>query len=769
MFDGGKTLEVTLTTPGTSGSDNTLDVYATLPAGDVVLAADMDLLVQFQVSANAYDKYTAYRKIDSGTTFVQSGSSQYLGINCSNIASYANASTTNIGESTNPYLIGDQHQMEAISGELAAGETKYFKLVDDIDMTSVSWTKLNPSPFTKAVNFNGNNKKISKLGASLFEDFNGTIADLTIEDATVSGGSAITGILANTIQTAASTITNVDITGTSTSAPYSSTVTSTKGTGGLIGEVDNVGGVTMATISGCDVTYTSVSGAGAGGLMYFANAKVSVDNCSYSGATISSSARYTGGMIGSTANYASVISNCRVEDSTISTSVTSTDPRLGGLIGMIHTGVQVKGCSVGTELKKVSLSLPTPASASTKYNAGGFVGVCYGTVTKNSDVRNKAYVTITSSNPSAEANSDYQLDLGGFVGYLTGTIEYSDAVVTMDGICGKYVGGFCGYCPSGGTGATISNSTVTGTVSGNLGTGGFVGYAEVGEFTNCTSSATVSRTGSWGASLGSFGGIVNAVTMTKCSATSNISINAGYIGGFLGGIETGASKTTTIQKCWSTGVVTSSTAQCGGFIGHIAANASGIVNVSDCYVTGNVVETNQRQGGLIGQINSGVVTISRCYASGSVTGSFAVGGLVGYMNIAATIENCVAWNSSVTPGTYGSGNWSSGAVIGVTFPTGCTLTDNYRNPSMSLTAWWVPDSDYNHPNVSSGAITVKDTSTSELRLTTATSLASGQDNRPQYAYHGKVDAGKTLSQLASTTLGWSSEIWDFSGALPTLK
>lgn len=29
--------------------------------------------------------------------------------------------------------------------------------------------------------------------------------------------------------------------------------------------------------------------------------------------------------------------------------------------------------------------------------------------------------------------------------------------------------------------------------------------------------------------------------------------------------------------------------------------------------------------------------------------------------------------------------------------------------------------------------------------------------------------GKTLSQLASTTLGWSSDIWDFTGDLPTLK
>ena len=134
----------------------------------------------------------------------------------------------------------------------------------------------------------------------------------------------------------------------------------------------------------------------------------------------------------------------------------------------------------------------------------------------------------------------------------------------------------------------------------------------------------------------------------------------------------------------------------------------------------------------------------------------------------AKIEKCAAWNSKVTASSIGTGNWSTGAVIGTAFPT-ATLTDNYRNPSMALTAWWVPDADYQHPNVSATTpLIVKDKSTGVLRATTATALASGQDNYPLFAYHGKVEAGKTLSQLASTTLGWSSDIWDFRGDLPKL-
>jgi hypothetical protein len=38
-----------------------------------------------------------------------------------------------------------------------------------------------------------------------------------------------------------------------------------------------------------------------------------------------------------------------------------------------------------------------------------------------------------------------------------------------------------------------------------------------------------------------------------------------------------------------------------------------------------------------------------------------------------------------------------------------------------------------------------------------------------FPYHGiAAEAGKTLSDVAKG-LGWSADIWDFSGAVPTLK
>jgi hypothetical protein len=50
-----------------------------------------------------------------------------------------------------------------------------------------------------------------------------------------------------------------------------------------------------------------------------------------------------------------------------------------------------------------------------------------------------------------------------------------------------------------------------------------------------------------------------------------------------------------------------------------------------------------------------------------------------------------------------------------------------------------------------------------------TGAASGQPHFPKYPYHGKAAAaGKTLSQLAAD-LGWSTDVWDLSGAVPALK
>ena len=751
LFHGNNQLELTLSNQVDTDEDRILDLYFNLPTWEQDIPANTSILVRFKTDEpHAVFAYTRYHTFTSGLT-LNPGEVNAIKLNCTATAQHAgNKSVCDGSTAEKAYLIGDPYQLQAIDA-LSSRNKKYFKLIDNIDLDGFDWTSLN-SAGIKVVDLNGNGKTITKLGNTLFADFNGTASNLTIDQANVSGSGALIGIFANTIKTAASTLTNVDITNSSVSS-------TNHNPGALVSEID----INNTVIKDCDILNTTVSGYRAGGMAYYFNATVTVTNCSFSGGSVTGSNQYIGGLVGSVAG-SSVLTNCRVENATI-TATRNQDVRTGGLIGMLQQNATVKGCTVGNVGQPVSIVLPTPASGKV-INGGGFVGVLYGTITKDdSNNRNKAYATVTCSNTA----DGEVLNIGGFVGFHRGVIDYSDAYVTMNTITGKNIGGFAGYMVAGGIGSHSTDCTVSGTVSGCDNTGGFVGMAEYGSPTNCSSSAVVTRKS--GNNFGVFAGCVKDFTMTKCSAVADIECNGNYVGGFIGEIATPDGKATTISRCWSEGTVKSQSTQCGGFIGHIAATGTGNVTISDSYTRGNVIETNQRIGGFIGQINvGGTVTISRCYASGTVSGNFAVGGFIGFMNMSATIENCAAWNTSVTPTLYGKENWSTGAIIGVAWPT-ATIRNNYRQSNMSLTAWWQPDADYQHPDVgSSTPLIVKDILTDELRATTATSATKGQDNYPQFAYHGKVQSGMTLCQIAKTTLGWSSDVWNMeTGILPTLK
>ena len=184
------------------------------------------------------------------------------------------------------------------------------------------------------------------------------------------------------------------------------------------------------------------------------------------------------------------------------------------------------------------------------------------------------------------------------------------------------------------------------------------------------------------------------------------------------------------------------------------------------------------RGGFIGQIATVTsARVSNCYATGSVVGSIRLGGLIGNINtVTPVVEHCAAWNSEVNASSHGQGNWSSGAVVGTAHPN-AHVSNCYRNPSMSLTVYCPPPtSDWDHPDIDGTTHPLYQNSQTapftwaESTFTGITAGGTGNPDAGRWAYHGKhVASGTTLSQLASTTLGWSSEVWDFSGELPTLR
>ena len=357
--------------------------------------------------------------------------------------------------------------------------------------------------------------------------------------------------------------------------------------------------------------------------------------------------------------------------------------------------------------------------------------------------------------------------LGGVAGYISKvseTVKNCHAINTTVTSTADRVGGLFGQVEKT---FLVENCTAENVdVSGSINIGGLVGVG-YGSFTNCTSSGAISSSNEASNTDIALGGLVGYFengTISHCSSSVDAiqETNGRDIGGLIGKMLAG-----TVEKSYSTGNVKGLQRNVGGFIGLIT-NTSGKSVVTDSYCTGNVV-ANAYSGGFLGYHEKGTAEITHCYATGSVEGSFALGGMLGVTATGLSMSKSAGWNSSINATSHGSENWSSGAVVGVAYPT-ITLTDNYRNPAASLTVWWVPDADYDHPDVSAAApLVIKDIETGELRPTTAAGTGKGNDNYPQFAYHGKVEAGKTLSQLASTTLGWSSDVWDFSGDEPTLK
>ncbi|MDR3254348.1 MAG: hypothetical protein LBT31_02100, partial [Synergistaceae bacterium] len=128
-----------------------------------------------------------------------------------------------------------------------------------------------------------------------------------------------------------------------------------------------------------------------------------------------------------------------------------------------------------------------------------------------------------------------------------------------------------------------------------------------------------------------------------------------------------------ITNCYTSGVI-SGTYAVGGIVGYVATNSS----VRNCYSTSNVTGTTSNVGGVVGLLPSTGGIIENCFSQGVVIGNSYVGGVVGRIyHASASVTNCVALNPSVSAmsaSTYYLGHVSGGT-------TG-TLTNSYYRSDM---------------------------------------------------------------------------------------
>lgn len=276
------------------------------------------------------------------------------------------------------------------------------------------------------------------------------------------------------------------------------------------------------------------------------------------------------------------------------------------------------------------------------------------------------------------------------------------------------------------------------------------------------------------------GGYVENVRISNC----HISIDGDVKGlACCGGIA-GRIVDATVANCSVDGSVHASTSSSGVRVGGIVGMTFSGSVIADCSaevtVSGFSSDNNAMAGGIAGNIEG--TTVARCFANATVsvsgTGSvYAVsGGVVGYAHTSSSIYDCHSTGS--VSGSNRRVECRVGGIVGAI--SKATVTRCYTTCSV------FSKSEKNA--IAGGIVGHMLQSSSANRITQCLSLASvSADNYGGwYKYTGsiygyKADGSLSGNQSSKTdtvefytsTLGWSSDVWDFSvvesGELPTLK
>lgn len=256
---------------------------------------------------------------------------------------------------------------------------------------------------------------------------------------------------------------------------------------------------------------------------------------------------------------------------------------------------------------------------------------------------------------------------------------------------------------------------------------------------------------------GGIAGIADGALIESCSANVHVwSGGKNCVGGILGCDDNGTSSESrvaphpsTIRNCWTSGTIRGAQ-RVGGIVGGLGGQSATQTtygsSVINCYSVARVD---------MNEYNNADVTL----ASG---GTRSVGGIVGHALLGQQgsdksidenlkpdnhIEGCIAWQTKMNEDGSGLNRYPAGAIVGYTSVFNY-LANCWRNPSMEY--------DFGGKSL----VDQNDAS--------PTNQLQGVESPYYYPYHGKVAASSRLSTVAQS-IGWSAEVWDFSGDTPQFK
>ena len=306
-----------------------------------------------------------------------------------------------------------------------------------------------------------------------------------------------------------------------------------------------------------------------------------------------------------------------------------------------------------------------------------------------------------------------------------------------------------------GSGGTVKNLKVTGSVRGNDNVGGIVGQNS-GTVTDCTNSGGVSGKGNVGGVVGdnsgsvtnctndvdfglsgsgnNFGGVVgnNSGSVTGCSNNGRISVPmtseaSGNLGGVVGQNSGAGAR---ITSCYNIGDLCNDfpSGSFDGNLGGVVGSNSGNSGVMNCYSTGTIGNSNVplvsgTVGGVVGS-NTDNSNVTNCYSAGGFgkINIATVGGVIG--NNGATVTNCYFLQQDPKISGIGSGETTGATAVS-------DLTDPKKFQGWDFANIWRISQSLNRPvlqeNAQDGLPPGLGTEASPYRISTADELKSFRD------------------------------------------
>lgn len=399
-----------------------------------------------------------------------------------------NTALEGAGTESDPYRLSSTRDLLAMKPALVKGQMTYFKMMNDIDMSSIeNWDPLNPDdPYDLGIVFDGGGHSLKNLKSKekhyssffgvLYEKcYNVKFVDAEIVSASNSGAGIIGGYIGTGGKPAI--VSGVEASGTITCNGKGQSV------GGLGGNARE------ATIENCTVNVTvsnpmgdGVNRTATGGVVgKTMGSAVKIKNCVVRGIveiTKGVNNTYTGGIVGWQVDAGSEITGCEVY-----ATVKSAGERVGGIVGHYQGGT-LSGCKFYGEVNAASrlaggiAGITSSASIIEnclssgkivcKNNVGGIVGMNENTLT----------IRCCESSSTIEINVNGVDGVGGVLGLANNgkTVIVEDCIFSgnMNVSTGQRVGGIVGDL---GTGSSVRRCYVSGNITGWTGVGGIVGRA----------------------------------------------------------------------------------------------------------------------------------------------------------------------------------------------------------------------------------------------------------------------------------------------------